>query len=57
MVCLCVCLLVTFMRRAKTVELVKVPFGELTCVALRNLVLDGVEMTMGSGNFGGGLSH
>jgi len=53
-----VCLLVTFVRPAKTAEPMKVRFGkELTGVGPKNHVLDGVEIHMGRSTFWGVIRH
>ena len=44
MVCLSVCLLVTFVSPVKTAQLIEMLFGWLTWVDPRNHVLDGVEI-------------
>jgi len=41
-VCLCVCLLVTFVSPAKTIKPIKMPFGWVTRVGAKNHVLDGI---------------
>jgi len=50
-------LLVTFVSPTKTTEPIEMPFVGLTRVGPRNHVLDGVKISMGSGNFGGYSSH
>ena len=51
MVCLCVCLLLTFVNPEKTTELIEMRFGGLTRVGSRNHVLDGVEIPYGKAQF------
>jgi len=53
MVSLCICLSVMFMSPAKTAELIKMPFGELTQVGPRNHVLDGDPQIPQGRHFGG----
>ena len=43
----------TWMNCAKTAGLIEMPFGRLTCVCPRNIVLDGVQILMEVGNFVG----
>ena len=51
--CLSVGLSVVIVRRAKTAESIKMPFWVWTQVVPSNRVLDGVQISMGRGHFGG----
>ena len=53
MVGLCVCLLVKFVSPTKTVEAIKMPFGVLGQVSIRNHVLDEGQISLGKGHFCG----
>jgi len=57
MVCLSVCrsvgLSVTVVSTAKTAEPIEIPYGLWAHVGSRNIVLDGVQITMRKGNFKG----
>jgi len=52
-VCLCVCLLVTFVSSANTDEQIEMPFRYMTRVGPRNHVLDGGQFTKGQEHFFG----
>jgi len=52
-VCLCVCLLITFVSPAKTDKRIEMPFEWVNQVGPLNQVLDGVQISKGRSNFGG----